>query len=100
MLSRTLPSTARRTSSRLVAVRPAVITSIDSKNRVRRRSEGTRPGLGEMMAGAADSVFLCKRSAHELVPDPMHGPEVHRTGRIAFQLLPQFQDVIVHRAGR
>ena len=29
----------------------------------------------------------------------MHGAEVNRTGRIAFQFLPQLQNVIIHGAG-
>src|SRR5215469_9757429 len=47
------------------------------------------------IGASRDIVF---RAGCEFVADAMNRQEVHRTSRQLFELLPQSQDVIVHRA--
>src|SRR5436309_182815 len=100
MLWRTFFSTLRRTSSRLVTVRPAVISSIAIRNRVRSRKRGTKtPAELPAMEFCMGSKPAHKQSADELISHSMHCAEVYGTGGILLQLLPKLQDVIIHCSG-
>src|SRR5438477_1033449 len=79
--------TLRRTSRRLVQVRPAEINSIESRNLVCNLSLDM-PALP------------CQLSTHELVAHAVNCPKMHRIRRIPFQLLTQFQNVVIHGASR
>src|ERR1700731_3138457 len=100
MPSRTCRSTLCRTTRRLKAVRPAVITTMESKKRVRSRVRGTSvlpefPGK----AGETDSDEGAKGlSANELITHSMYRAEMHWTGRVALQFLAQFKDMVIYGA--
>src|SRR5579864_1035535 len=98
MLWRTLLRILRCTSSRLVLVRAAVINSIESRNRVRRRRRGRR-APAEPVRGETDSGGGFTESAHELVSHAMHRSEVYRAGRVPFQFLAEFENVVIHGPG-
>src|ERR1700683_361761 len=102
MPSRTWFSMLWRTTSKLNAVRPAVISTMESKKRVRRRVLGTSvPAEGSGRVCETGSNEGAKGiSANELVTHSVYRAEVYRTGGGAFQFLAKLQDVIVDGAGR
>src|SRR6478609_5523728 len=80
-----------RTSRRLVQVRPAEISSMESRNLVRIRSFS--------MSALSCRLWFLSQSRYKFVAHAVHGAEVYRIGRVLLQLLPQLQNVIVHGAG-
>src|SRR3954469_21475733 len=103
ILLRTCDSTLRRTSSRLVVVSPAVITSIESRKRVRRRTRGRSAPITAVGASPeewiTDSDFEFTVSTNELVSHSVYRAEMYRARWVFLQFLAEFQDVIVDRAG-
>src|ERR1700757_2022585 len=99
MLWRTLLRMLRCTSSRLVLVRAAVINSIESRNRVRRRRRGRRAPAGPVRGDETDSGGGVTALAHQLVSHAMHRSEVYRAGRVPFQFLAEFENVVIHGPG-
>src|SRR5205807_8948958 len=79
--------TLRRTSRRLVQVSPAEISSIESRNLVCNLSLDMPALPGQL-------------STHELVTHPVNRSEMYWIRRIPFQLLAQFQNMIIHGASR
>src|SRR5271170_1399222 len=101
MPSRTWLRTLCRTTKRLKAVRPAVMSTMESRKRVRRRVRGTRvlPDGAEKVCATGSDEGAKAISANELVTHSVHSAEVYRTGRVALQLLAKLQDMVVDGAG-
>src|SRR5271154_2114017 len=91
----------RCTTRRLSAVRPAVISTIESRKRVRSRVRGTRvaPECPGKTCGEGSDAGSTGILANELVAHAMYGAEVYWTGRITLQFLAKLQNVIVPGAG-
>src|SRR6476660_3384365 len=79
-----------RTSRRLVQVRPAEISNIESRNLVRIRSFS----IGALSC----RLWSLSKSRYKFVAHAVDRSEVYRIGRIFLQLLSQLQNVIVHGA--
>src|SRR4029077_2416983 len=99
ILCLTCVCTLRCTSMKLVIVRPAVITSIEIRNRVRRRTRGksARPAGTGALADAwnTGSEEGFTRSTNELISHSVYRPEVYRARWVFLQFLAEFQNVIV-----
>src|SRR5579872_1928728 len=83
-----------RTSRRLIAVKPAVMRSMESRNLVR---------ILSFIALCSPSSQLydpfCREDlADKLVPHPVYRTEMHWVRWVTFQFLTQFQDVVVNGA--
>src|SRR5438128_3248519 len=78
-----------RTSNKLREVSPAEMRTMDNRNLVRNRTVT----MNVPCAG-------WRSSAYELIAYTVHGAKMYRVGGIALQFLAQFEDVIVHGAGR
>src|SRR5437660_168042 len=89
----------RCTRSRLVVVRPVVISNIESRKRVRSRRRGSTPADSAREEGTAASDGGFTESANELVPHAMYRAEMHWARRILLQFLTEFENVIIHRTG-
>ena len=82
-----------------MVVSPAVMTSIDIRNRVRRRSRGKSappagPGASadEWNTGSEEGFT---GSTNELIPHSVYRAEVYRARRVFLQFLAEFQNVVV-----
>src|SRR5437879_2228469 len=104
ILCLTCVCTLRCTSMKLVIVRPAVITSIEIRNRVRRRTRGksARPAgpgaLADEWNTGSEEGFT--GSTNELIPHSVYRPESHRARWVFLQFLAEFQNVIIHGSRR
>src|SRR5215472_644777 len=102
MLWRIWVCTLRCTSRKLVVVNPAVMTSIDIRNRVRRRTRGNRAptavdAASPDMCGAGSEDGLTELT-HELISHSVHRTEVDRARGVFLQFLAEFQDMVIHGA--
>src|SRR5437899_6360233 len=101
MLCRTLLRMLRCTRSRLVVVRPVVISNIESRKRVRRRRRGKRvPADSVREERCAVSRGEFTESANEFVSHAMYRAEMYGARRILLQFLTEFENVIVNGTGR
>lgn len=84
-----------------MVVKPAVITSIESKKRVRNRSLGRSAAAGSVwfVVRARSGYEFKTRSANELVSHAVYRAEMYRTGWVSFQFLAKFENVVIDRAG-
>src|SRR5271169_1880973 len=101
MLCRTLLRILRCTRSRLVEVRPAVMSNIESRKRVRRRRRGSSAPTGSVRddVGPGSGEGFTE-SADEFVSHAMHSAEVYWARWVPLQFLAEFKNVVVHGTGR